>query len=95
MENVHDHQLSIDEMAFLAGTLFEAGSDTVDPFPCCPTNGLSGNPQTADAIIVMTMAAACFPDAQVRVQQELDMVVGMDRCKLARPPIGRYRFILL
>ncbi|KAI9573127.1 cytochrome P450 [Boletus coccyginus] len=28
LENVHDHQLSIDEMSFLAGTLFEAGTDT-------------------------------------------------------------------
>ncbi|KAI9573125.1 cytochrome P450, partial [Boletus coccyginus] len=62
LENAHDHQLSVDEMSFLAGTLFEAGSDT-----------------TANAIIVMTMAAACFPDAQSRVQEELDMVVGMDR----------------
>jgi len=62
LENIHDHQLCIDEMSFLAGTLFEAGSDT-----------------TADAIIAMTMAAACFPDAQVQVQEELDMVVGMDR----------------
>ena len=43
LENVHDHQLSIDEMAFLAGNLFEAGSDTVERFPCFPTNGLSRN----------------------------------------------------
>ena len=28
------------------------------------------------------MAAACFPDAQERVQEELDVVVGMDRRKL-------------
>ncbi|KAF8553243.1 cytochrome P450 [Imleria badia] len=62
LENVDEHQLSIDEMSFLAGTIFEAGSDT-----------------TADAIIAMTMAAACFPDAQARVQEELDTVVGMDR----------------
>ena len=40
----------------------------------------------------MTMAAACFPDAQVRVQEELDMVVGMDRRKLARPPFAPVSF---
>jgi cytochrome P450 len=62
LENVNDHQLSVDEMSFLAGTIFEAASDT-----------------SADAILVMIMAAACFPDAQVRVQQELDSVVEMDR----------------
>ncbi|KAF8552898.1 hypothetical protein OG21DRAFT_1323229 [Imleria badia] len=39
-----------------------------------------GSDTTADAIIAMTMAAACFPDAQARVQEELDAVVGMDRC---------------
>lgn len=27
----------------------------------------------------MTMAAACYPDAQARVQSQLDEVVGYDR----------------
>ena len=27
----------------------------------------------------MVMAAACFPNAQSRVQEELDKVIGMDR----------------
>ena len=40
----------------------------------------------------MTMAAACFPDAQVRVQEELDMVVGMDKRKLTHPPFGPVSF---
>ncbi|KAF8553251.1 cytochrome P450 [Imleria badia] len=61
-ENVDEHQLSINEMSFLARTVFGAGSGT-----------------TADAIIAMIMAAACFPDAQARVQEELDTVVGMVR----------------
>jgi cytochrome P450 len=38
------------------------------------------------------MAAACFPDAQVRVQEELDMVVGMDRRKLVHPPLSPVSF---
>jgi len=62
LENTHDHQLSFDEMCFLAGTLSEAGSDT-----------------SADAVITMIMAAACFPGTRLRVQEELDTVVGMDR----------------
>lgn len=54
--------LSNDELAYLAGALFSAGSDT-----------------TAAALGVMTMAAACYPDAQARVQSQLDEVVGYDR----------------
>ncbi|KAF9233850.1 cytochrome P450 [Melanogaster broomeanus] len=62
LENVNDHRLSADEMAYLAGALFAAGSDT-----------------TAAGITMMIMAAACHPDPQTRVQQELDLVVGSDR----------------
>ncbi|KAF8548564.1 hypothetical protein OG21DRAFT_1422857 [Imleria badia] len=46
---------------------------------CRRTIQLNGNVQTADAIIAMIMAAVCFPDAQIRVQEELDVIVGMDR----------------
>jgi hypothetical protein len=35
--------------------------------------------QSASGITVMIMAAACHPDAQARVQDELNEVVGMDR----------------
>jgi len=66
-----------------------------DSFLCCPTNGLRGVAQTANGIIVMTMAAACFPDAQLRVQEELDIVVGMDRRKLTYPPFRQVLFISL
>jgi cytochrome P450 len=62
LENVNEHRLSDDEMAFLAGSLFGAGSDT-----------------TAASITMMIMAAACHPEAQARVQEELDLVVGSDR----------------
>ncbi|KAF9221215.1 cytochrome P450 [Gyrodon lividus] len=62
LENTDSHRLSTDEMSYLAGNLFGAGSDT-----------------TAVGITTMIMAAACHPEAQRRVQEELDMVVGMDR----------------
>ncbi|KIJ62870.1 hypothetical protein HYDPIDRAFT_176296 [Hydnomerulius pinastri MD-312] len=62
LENIHEHRLSEDEMAYLAGGLFGAGSDT-----------------TAVGITTLIMAAACHPEAQARVQEEIDMVVGRDR----------------
>ena len=55
-------ELSDDETAYLAGSMFGAGSDT-----------------TASAISVAVMAAACYPEAQKRVQEELDLVVGTER----------------
>ncbi|KAF8553149.1 cytochrome P450 [Imleria badia] len=62
LENTDKHRLSRDEMAYLAGDLFGAGSDT-----------------SAIAITNMIMAAACYPEAQKRVQEELDMIIGRDR----------------
>ncbi|KIJ65429.1 hypothetical protein HYDPIDRAFT_110496 [Hydnomerulius pinastri MD-312] len=62
LEHINEHRLSTDEMSYLAGTLFGAGSDT-----------------TSVGITTMIMAAACHPEAQSRVQEELDMVVGSDR----------------
>ncbi|KAF8549342.1 cytochrome P450 [Imleria badia] len=62
LENTNEHRLSRDEMAYLAGNLFGAGTDT-----------------SAVAITNMILAAACYPEAQRRVQKELDMVIGKDR----------------
>jgi len=62
LENQSSHKLSDEEMAYLAGSLFGAGSDT-----------------TAVAIMVVVMAAACYPKAQEKVQEELDVVIGRDR----------------
>ncbi|KIJ21384.1 hypothetical protein PAXINDRAFT_164896 [Paxillus involutus ATCC 200175] len=62
LENQNTHKLSDEEMAYLAGSLFGAGSDT-----------------TAVAIMVVVMAAACHPEAQDIVQEELDNVIGRDR----------------
>ncbi|KAG1807412.1 cytochrome P450 [Suillus variegatus] len=56
------YQLGDEEVAYLAGTIFGAGSDT-----------------TASAITIMMMAAATHTDAQARVQEELDNVVGRTR----------------
>ncbi|KAH9930251.1 cytochrome P450 [Fomitopsis serialis] len=55
-------QLSDDEVAYLAGAMFGAGSDT-----------------TASSLSIVAMAAALFPDAQAKVQAQLDQVVGRDR----------------
>jgi len=62
LERQVEFGLNDDEVAYLCGAMFGAGSDT-----------------TATAISVVIMAAACFPDAQARVQDELDLVVGRDR----------------
>jgi cytochrome P450 len=39
----------------------------------------AGADTTAVAIMVLVMAAACYPKAQEKVQEELDTVVGRDR----------------
>jgi cytochrome P450 len=62
LENQSSHKLSDEEMAYLAGSLFGAGSDT-----------------TAVAIMYVVMASACYPKAQEKVQEQLDIVVGRDR----------------
>ncbi|KAK0215201.1 cytochrome P450 [Armillaria nabsnona] len=62
LENQAKLRLNHDELAYLAGTMFGAGSTT-----------------TASAISVMIMAAACFPQTQTWVQEELDAVVGHKR----------------
>ncbi|KAF8553151.1 cytochrome P450, partial [Imleria badia] len=62
LENTDKHQLSRDEMTYLAGKLYGAGADT-----------------SAVVTTNMIMAAACYPEAQKRVQDELDAVIGKDR----------------
>ncbi|KAI6047002.1 cytochrome P450 [Pisolithus marmoratus] len=51
-----------DEMAYLAGSMYGAGSET-----------------SAVGLMSMILAAACHPDAQLRVQNEIDAVVGRDQ----------------
>ncbi|KAK0209777.1 cytochrome P450 [Armillaria fumosa] len=62
LENQAKLRLNHDELAYLADTMFGAGSTT-----------------TASAISVVIMAAACFPQTQTWVQEELDAVVGRKR----------------
>ncbi|KAG2038135.1 cytochrome P450 [Suillus americanus] len=79
LENAKEHQLSTDEMSYLAGSLFGAGSDTAShAIDLSPRSYLFAN-QTAVAITVAVMAAACYPAAQAKVHEELDMVIGSDR----------------
>ncbi|KAF8345804.1 cytochrome P450 [Amanita rubescens] len=54
--------LSDSEAAYLAGSMFGAGSET-----------------TASAITITILAAACYPEAQRWVQEELDEVLGGER----------------
>ncbi|KAK2459589.1 hypothetical protein APHAL10511_008399 [Amanita phalloides] len=56
LENQEELELSDDEAAYLAGTMFGAG--------------------TAGSISVGVMAAASYPNAQRKVQEELDRVIG-------------------
>ncbi|PFH44843.1 hypothetical protein AMATHDRAFT_72169 [Amanita thiersii Skay4041] len=62
LERQKELELSDGETAYLAGSMFGAGSDT-----------------TASAISITVLAAACYPEAQARVQEELDQVIGRDR----------------
>jgi len=63
IDRQEDLDLSDDQLAYLAGSMFGAGSDT-----------------TAAAISVGVLAAACYPEAQAKVQEELNAVFG------SRPP---------
>ena len=62
LERQQELELSDNETAYLAGSMFGTGSDT-----------------TASAISISIMAAACFPKAQAKVQEELDNVIGKER----------------
>lgn len=67
LERQKELDLSDSETAYLAGSMFGAGSDT-----------------TASAISVAIMAAACYPEAQAKVQEELDNVIGKERGKCSK-----------
>ncbi|KDR69933.1 hypothetical protein GALMADRAFT_255243 [Galerina marginata CBS 339.88] len=62
LERQNELELSDNETAYLAGSMFGAGSDT-----------------TASAISITVLAAACYPEAQAKVQEELDAIVGRER----------------
>ncbi|KAH0838698.1 cytochrome P450 [Lanmaoa asiatica] len=62
IERQQEYQFEDKEMAYVAGAMFGAGSET-----------------TACAITIMIMAAALHTEAQAKVQDELDRVVGRER----------------
>lgn len=76
-------------MAYLAGSLFSAGAETVRHGPS--TRGrqfaYSGNHfvvQTAGTITTLILAAARHPNAQARVQEQMDTIIGRDRSQSSR-----------
>ncbi|KAG6328286.1 hypothetical protein ID866_10803 [Astraeus odoratus] len=80
LESADEHQMSYDEVAHLAGGMFAAGAQTVMFVLSVVLR--SANLQTLQTAITMMnaiLAAASHPDAQARVQRELDQVVGRDR----------------
>lgn len=85
LEHQAQYDLSDDEVAYLAGGMFGAGADTVCRqsicfFGQCEVHFHSCISKTASAISFTIMAAACFPNAQAKVQEELDAIVGKERC---------------
>jgi cytochrome P450 len=64
LERQNELGLSDGQAAYLAGSMFGAGSDTI-----------------ASAISIGVLAAACYPEAQAKVQEELDAirVIGSER----------------
>lgn len=77
-------------MAYLAGALFGAGTETVRCLSCFPIVYIDIRWQTAVAICTVLMAAAHFPEEQATVQDELDAVIGRKRGNL-----GFYRIAIL
>lgn len=80
LEGQEELGLSDDELAYLAGSMFGAGSDTV----CILLVRSAHTPeltllQTGGVLAFFVMASARYPDAQRRVQAQLDAVVGRER----------------
>ncbi|OCH86139.1 cytochrome P450 [Obba rivulosa] len=79
LENRAKLGLSDGQLLYLAGSMFAAGSDTASR----PISHLKmPKPlilQTAAALGFVSIAAACYPEAQARVQAQLDEVIGRQR----------------
>ena len=79
LENQEKEGLGDDELAYIAGSMFGAGTDTVRSSPLAML-WLTISPQTASAITFIVFTAALNQEAQAKVQEELDVVVRRDRC---------------
>ncbi len=82
LEQQEESGLSDDELAYLAGSMFGAGSDTVSTLfvlGAIISVKYSLPMQTAGVLGFLTMASARYPEAQRRAQAQLDAVVGRDR----------------
>ena len=80
IERQNEFELDDDELAYLAGSMFGAGSDTVSITRAVFRSDTQlGLEQSAAAISTVIMAAASFPEAQRKVQEQLDAIIGRDR----------------
>ncbi|KAG2368400.1 cytochrome P450, partial [Suillus spraguei] len=78
LKNTEELQLSTDEMSYLAGSLFGAGSEVTSHATYYSLRTDLFVIQIAVRMTSIIMAAACHPLAQAKVHEELDMVVGSD-----------------
>jgi hypothetical protein len=76
-QNGHKYDLNVVESAWLTGSLYAAGSDTVSILPLylMPSTYFLFS-KTAAALSWFLLAMVVFPDVQKKAQAELDEVVG-------------------
>jgi hypothetical protein len=75
LEHQEEYGLTDNETAYLAGSMFGAGSDTVSSPGLFFLQDVKRF-QSAAAISIVIMAAAAFPETQLKVQEQLDSIVG-------------------
>lgn len=93
LERQEEYGLTDNEAAYLAGSMFGAGADTVSFLGLFFSQEVMRF-QSAAAISIMIMAAAAFPEAQLKVQEQLDSIVGSGkrRCYNLRAFRGLHSF---
>jgi len=76
LENGPSYGITELEAAFLAGGIFGAGIHQVNVLVSCLETCTRIQYQTFFAICTVLLAAACFPGSKLKVQDELDAVIG-------------------